>query len=83
MGVGSLVLGIISIVAAVFGLGIPIGAICGIIGIILGVLGKKDPEKAGMAKAGLVCSIIGLILSVIFIIACASCLGTAGILSSF
>ncbi len=75
MAIASLVLGIVSIVAAVFGFGLPIGAICGVVGIILGVLGKKVPERASLAKAGLVCSIIGLILSVLFVVACASCVG--------
>lgn len=84
MAVASLVLGIISIVAGIFGgllpgAGTTVGFITGIVGIILGVLGKKEPEKAGMAKAGMVCSIIGLVLSVLFLVACASCLGAAGI----
>ena len=77
MAVGSLVLGIVSIVFAVFGLGFPVGAVCGIIGIILGVLGKKDPEKAGLATGGFVCSIIGTVLSLMFIILC------AGLMSAF
>lgn len=82
MAVASLVLGIVAIVADVFGLGLPVGLIAGVVGIILGVLGKKNPEKAGMAKAGLICSVIGVILSLLFIILCASCLGSAGILSA-
>ena len=84
MGVASLVLGIIAILiglvsAGVFGW---LGAILGIIGIILGALGRKsDPEKAGLATAGMVCSIIGTILSLLFYIACVACIG--GISSVF
>ena len=51
MAVASLVLGIIAIVFGAFGV-IWIGLICGIVGIIMGVLGKADPAKAGMATAG-------------------------------
>ena len=86
MSIGSLVLGIIAIVLNFFGLGFPVGTICGIVGIILGIIAKKDPEKEGMAKAGLVCSIIGVVLSLLAFIACAACvgsLGAAGTLSGF
>lgn len=82
MSIASLILGICSIVAAVFGLGFPIGAIAGIVGIIMGIYGKKDPEKAGMAKAGFICSIIGTILSLLFVVLCASCLGGIGAIGS-
>ena len=75
MAVASMVLGI---VALVFSCIIPamgwLGAILGIIGIVLGVLGrKKQPEKKGMATAGMVMSIIAVALGIIFYIACAAC----------
>ena len=56
-----------------------LGAILGIVGIILGALGRKDPEKKGIATGGLVCSIIGTVLCVILYVACVACLaaGTA------
>ncbi len=82
MGVASLVLGIISIVGGAFGLGI-LTLVCGIVGIILGALGRKDPEKAGMANAGLVLSIIGSALSLVVWIACAACISAAGLGSMF
>ena len=79
MAVASLVLGIISIVCSFIGGVNWVGAILGIVGIVLGVLGKKKtPEKAGMATAGLVMSIIGVVLSLIFIIACAACFASVG-----
>ena len=74
MAVASLVLGIISIVLNFFGLGI-VSIILAIVGVILGALGRKNPEKKGMATAGLVCSIIGLVIGIIFMVACASCAG--------
>ncbi|MGN0389751.1 MAG: hypothetical protein ACI4L2_02970 [Wujia sp.] len=77
MGVASLVLGIISIVIGVFSSGLFgwLGAILAIIGVILGALGKKNPEKKGIATAGFVCSIIGLVLCLLLYIACAACIG--------
>ena len=73
MGIASLVLGIVSLVIAVF---IPsigwAGIIVGIVGIVLAILAKKKGE-AGVATAGLVCSIIGAALSLIMYIACIAC----------
>ena len=77
MGVASLVLGIVSIVFAVFGQGW-LGAVVGIVGIVLGVQGKKVPDKEGLAKSGFVCSVVGTVLSLIFYIACIGCIGAAG-----
>ena len=74
MGVGSLVLGIISVVIAVF---LPVygwvAALLGIIGIILAAVAKKNGQK-GVATAGLVLSIIGTALGLLFYIACAACI---------
>lgn len=80
MGVASLVLGIISLVIGIFSSGLLgwLGAIMAIIGIILGALGRKDPEKKGISTAGMVCSIIGLVLCLILYIACAACVGALG-----
>jgi len=72
MGVASLVLGIIAVVAALL-LG-PlgwIGIITGVIGIVLGALAKKKGEN--LAVAGLVLSIVGTALASIFFIACVAC----------
>lgn len=77
MAVASLVLGIISIVIGVFFSGLLgwLGAILGVVGIILGVQGKKDPEKKGLATAGMICSIVGLVLCLILYLACVACVG--------
>ncbi len=83
MGVASLILGIIAIIIGIFLAGFQwIGAIVGLIGIILGALGRKDPEKKGIATAGLVCSIIGFIFCIIFFIACVACVGGVGALGA-
>lgn len=66
MGIASLVLGIVSLVCGCFLPGLQwIGSIAGLIGIILGALGRKNSEKKGIATAGLVCSI--------FYVACVAC----------
>lgn len=77
MGVASLVLGIIAIIIGIFSAGILgwLGAILAIVGIILGALGRKDPEKKGISTAGLVCSIIGLVFCLLLYIACVACIG--------
>ena len=77
MGVASLVLGILSLLIGLFSSGLLgwLEAIMAIIGIILGALGRKNPEKKGISTAGLVCSIIGLVLCLILYIACAACVG--------
>ena len=66
MGVVSLILGILAILSSPLGGGVLFGAI----GIILGVLGKRDPEKAKISMAGLICSIIGLVISIILLVTC-------------
>lgn len=78
MAAASLVLGIISLVIGTFLAGFQwVGAIVAIIGIVLGVL-NKNPDKAGLAKAGKICSIIGLALCLITFIACVACVGAIG-----
>lgn len=73
MGVAALVLGIVSLVIAVFFPAIGwVGAITGIVGIILGAIAKKNGKK-GAATAGLVMSIIGTALALVTYLACAAC----------
>ena len=76
MAVGSLVLGIIGLVWALV---IPalkvVAVITGLIGIILGALGRKDPERKGIATAGLVLSILAVVFGLIMFVACASAVG--------
>lgn len=86
MGVTSLVLGIVALLCGFFLAGLQwVGAIVGVIGIILGALGRKKPESKGIATAGLVCSIIGFIVCIIIYVACAGACaalsGAAGSLS--
>ncbi len=60
MGIASLVLGIIAIVGV---LCIPIiGIICGVVGLILGIVEK---EKNGIRTGGIVTSAIGFVLSIL------------------
>lgn len=74
MAIASLVLGILSLVIGAF---LPAygwaGSLFGIIGIVFGALGRRDPEKKGMATAGLICSILGVVLGIVFFVACVAC----------
>lgn len=74
MAVASLVLGICSLVFPFIGLGW-LSVLIGIVGTILGALGRKKAEKQGMATAGMVMSIISIALGLIMWIACAACIG--------
>ena len=77
MAVASLVLGLI----ALLGFWLPVIGIislpCAVIGLILGVVGKKqlsaENKPSGMATAGIVLSIIALILSVLYLLICGAC----------
>jgi len=77
MAIASLVLGILSLIL----LWIPwigiIAILTSIIGIVLGVMGKRQLLEAdaptGIATAGIVTSIIALILSSLFTLACVIC----------
>ncbi len=70
MGVASLVLGIIALIMSFIPGVSLVGMIVSIVGVILGALGRRVPEKAGMATGGLVCSIIALVFCGIFFFAC-------------
>ena len=74
MAVASLVLGICSLVFPFIGLGW-LSCILGIVGIILGALGRKNPEKKGMATAGMVMSIISVALGILMWLACVAFIG--------
>ena len=76
--VASLVLGIVSIVFWVFGIGAVVGLVTGIIGLICSSNSKKQGFSGGMQTAGFVCSLIGLIGSALIFVACLACVGAAG-----
>ena len=66
--VTSLVLGIISIVFTFipcFGF---VAIVTGIIGLIMGIIGRKSTTRHGMAVTGMVLSIISLGLAILFIV---------------
>ncbi len=65
MAIASLVLGIIALLNSFFhGL---IGFIIAILGLIFGILGRKEEGKYGLAIAGIVCSSIALAFDLAFI----------------
>lgn len=74
VAIASLVLGICSLVFPFIGLGW-LSCILGIVGVILGALGRKKSEKKGLATAGMVMSIIAIALGLLMWLACAACIG--------
>lgn len=46
----------------------PVGLIMAIAGLVLSIIGKKQPEGKGMAIAGMVCSIVTIALWFIIIL---------------
>ena len=64
MAVASMILGICSLV---FCWSPFVALICSIIGLILGIVGKKK-QQGGMALAGIITSAIGLAISVVIIV---------------
>jgi|GEM_PF-1790698 len=72
MAVAALILGILSVVLS----WIPVAGwiMClamGIIAIVLGALGRtRQPDKKGMAVAGMILGIIGVAFSIIWVLAC-------------
>ena len=82
LSVTALVLGIVSAILAWFYLVNIAALVCGIVGIILAVKGKKCAVKAGaqtgIATAGLVLSIIGTCLAGIGFVSCTLCVAAAG-----
>jgi heme/copper-type cytochrome/quinol oxidase subunit 1 len=81
MGIAALVLGIVSIVFCFTGGLAFIAPILGVVGIVLGVIARKNAkttkEPTGAATAGLVMSIIGVVLGAIIWIACIACASVA------
>jgi hypothetical protein len=77
MAIASLVLGIIALVFTFIPVIGNMAPILAIIGIVLGVMGKKQlamtGQPSGTATAGLVLSVIALVISLIFTIICGSC----------
>jgi hypothetical protein len=67
--IAALVLGIVSVCIAAY-----LGVICGVIGLVLGILGMKEVDRnpqavkgKGMAIAGVVLGSIGIVLQIIFL----------------
>lgn len=75
MSITSFVLGIVGICITLFSagsLGI-VGLICGIAGIVFGVLAfKRQPEKRKWSRRGLVLSLISAVLGLVLYLVCSS-----------
>lgn len=60
-----MVLGIVSIVLCCVWY---VSLVCGILGIVMGIMHNKKHGKCGMATAGIICGIIGIVLLVVIIV---------------
>lgn len=71
MALASLILGLASVGVAFFVHGFNwLAILVGVIGIVCGVQGRKDPSQKGIATTGMVFSIIGMVFGLIVYIAC-------------
>lgn len=81
MGVAALVLGIVCVVLCWIPVWNWVGIGLGVVGIILGALGKGKAKQAGQstgtATAGLVLSIIGVSIAAVAWLACFACAAAA------
>ncbi len=66
MAIGSLVCGILGLLGSCWCCGLNL--IVSIVGLVLGIIGKKKAGKSGMALAGIICSAIGLVISLIYVV---------------
>lgn len=73
LGIGALIVGILSLVTVLTFFGSFAGWLLGIIAVVLGFLGRSKAKKGeadngGMALAGIITGAIGFVLSVVFMI---------------
>ncbi|MCR5846290.1 MAG: hypothetical protein K6G78_06995 [bacterium] len=79
--IASLVLGIVSLVCALFGWGALVGLVVAIVGTALGAKARKIAQT-GVATAGFICSILGIVFNGVAIVCVIACVGAAGVLST-
>jgi len=78
LGIASMVLGIVAMVAALGFFYIPVAPqLVAITGIVLGFVAKNQGNKGSQATAGIILSIIALALGLIAFVACMTCFAWA------
>ena len=65
LAITSLVLGIVSVLLCCT---LWIGGICGIAGLITGIMGMKSTTGKGMAIGGVICSVVGILAALVILI---------------
>ena len=78
---GSMVLGIVGLVVALFIFG-PLGLILGIVGLVMAGKAKNEGFEGGMRTAGFVLSILAIVFGAISLVACVACTAGLGILGA-
>ena len=63
------------------------GLITAVVGLILGIMGKKKAleygASTGMATAGIIMSVIAIAISILVVVACIACMATIGSYSTY
>ena len=80
LAIASMVLGIVSCVMFILSftyVAPPLGLVCGIVAIVLGITARKADPNDTFATVGLVLGLVGLVLCVVTTITCTICTGCA------
>ena len=78
LAIGSLILGILSIVMAIVPVVGIIAWVTAPIGLVMGFLARKKPGGQGLAIAGIVTSAIGLVICILWVVGLGAMMAGAG-----
>lgn len=79
LAIAGVVLGGIGIIATaafswvLWGIGALVGLICGIVGLVLSIISRKQNPNGSLAIIGLVLGILAIVIGTICLISCAAC----------
>jgi hypothetical protein len=72
LGIASMIVGIVAVISALFGLccviGSGAGIIIGIVAVILGYVGRSQGSRSGMGMSGIITGFAAIVISLIFVV---------------